>query len=188
MKPLLEAYLALEKWCATHRILATIPIALILIAFADPAPWGLAFGFLLVLLGEAGRIWASGHLTKNEQLATSGPYRYTRNPLYFFNLVILAGFCLMSGNPWASALALAAFAVIYRPCLRNEAAYMEALFGEDYRRWARQVPLFWPRPTGWQGEGKWALARVLWHREHKNALAMLVGALVFVAIWWWRHF
>jgi len=175
-------YLRLEDWCWRHRIVATAPVILLLLLLARPTTASLACGFAIVLLGEAGRFWASGHIDKNNALATGGPYRFTRNPLYFSNLIIFLGYCVMAANPVAALAGLAAFTVIYRPCLHNEAAHMERLFGDDYRAWARRVPLFWPRPTAWPDEGRWRWPLVVRHREPKNALAIVGGCLLFAII------
>jgi len=181
-------YARLEAWFATHRIVATAPVAVLLIALARPTPALLAIGGALVILGEAMRIWASGHIDKNARLATAGPYAHTRNPLYVANLVLLIGFCVMSGNPWVTALALLAFAMIYRPVIREEAAHMDRLFGDEYRQWSAEVPLFFPRLTRAphrQGSFSWHL--VIKHREHRNALAFVAGIALFALIWYWRR-
>src|ERR1044072_2657620 len=52
------------------------------IFFARPTPKAFAIGASVSLLGLALRAWAAGHIRKNAQLATSGPYAFTRNPLY----------------------------------------------------------------------------------------------------------
>ncbi len=179
-------YRNLEDWCFGHRIWATAPVMLLLLLFAAPTRQSLWMGGLVVLLGEAGRAWASGYIEKNAKLATAGPYRFTRNPLYFFNSVIFLGFCLMANNPWAALLGVLAFTVIYRPALRNEAAYMHRLFGEEFERWASIVPLFLPRWTNYPARGRYQWSLLWQHREHKNALAMLAGIALFVLIWWLR--
>ncbi len=177
----------LEHWFATHRIAATLPVALLLVAFAHPTPASVVIGGALVTLGEALRIWASGHIDKNARLATAGPYAHTRNPLYVANLVLLAGFCAMAANPWVAVLALAAFALIYRPVIREEARHMLALFGDEYREWSREVPLFFPRLTrAPHRRGRFSWALVVKHREHRNALAFGAGIALFWALHYWR--
>ncbi|HCS13833.1 MAG: isoprenylcysteine carboxylmethyltransferase family protein [Zetaproteobacteria bacterium CG06_land_8_20_14_3_00_59_53] len=180
-------YNKLEAWFASHRIVATAPVAILLIVMARPTPMLLLIGGLLVVLGEAGRMWSSGHIDKNAELATAGPYAHTRNPLYVANLLLMIGFCVMCGNLWVGVLALLAFAMIYRPVIREEAAHMDKLFGEDYRRWSQEVPLFFPRLTPAphpKGSFSWAL--VIQHREHKNAAAFIPGILLFALIYYVR--
>lgn len=180
-------YQKLEAWCFAHRIWATAPVIILLLLAASPTAGSLCLGGLVVLLGEAGRTWASGYIDKNARLATAGPYRFTRNPLYFFNTVVFFGYCIMAANPWAAVLGIAAFTVIYRPALRNEAAYMKELFGDEFERWSAVVPLFWPKWTNYPGQGTYSWLLVIQHREHKNALAMLLGIILFVAIWWFSQ-
>lgn len=183
-----EWYSRLEAWFASHRIVATAPVAVLLIVMACPTPLLLVVGAVLVLLGEAGRMWASGHIDKNAELATAGPYAHTRNPLYVANLVLLIGFCVMSGVLWVAALALIAFAMIYRPVIREEAIHMDKLFGEDYRRWSTEVPLFFPRLSpAPHRRGRFSWSLVIQHREHRNAAAFIPGILLFAAIYYWRH-
>jgi len=180
-------YNGLEAWFASHRIVATAPVALLLIALAEPNPVLLITGGALVVLGEAGRMWASGHIDKNHELATAGPYAHTRNPLYVANLLLLIGFCIMAGSLWASVLALLAFVMIYRPVIREEAEHMDKLFDEAYRQWSAEVPLFFPRLTPaphTRGTFSWPL--VIQHREHKNAAAFLLGIAIFCTIYYWR--
>lgn len=182
-----EWYNKLEAWCFAHRIWATTPVMLLLFAFAHPEALTLCVGGVIVLLGESGRAWASGYIEKNARLATAGPYRFTRNPLYFFNGIIFLGFCIMANNPLAAIFGLLAFTVIYRPALHNEAAYMHKLFGEEFERWATVVPLFLPRWTSYPSQGKYQWSLLIQHREHKNALAMLGGIILFVVIWWFQQ-
>jgi len=180
-------YNKLEGWFASHRIVATVPVALLLITLANPNPALLMMGGLLVVLGEAGRMWASGHIDKNSALATAGPYAHTRNPLYVANLLLLIGFCIMAANPWAFVLALLAFIMIYRPVIREEATHMDKLFGNPYRTWSSEVPLFFPRLTPAPHVRRafsWSL--VIQHREQKNAAAFLLGIAVFCGIYYWR--
>jgi len=183
-----DGYERLEAWFASHRIVATAPVAVLLIVMAHPTLILLMIGGALVLLGEAGRIWSSGHIDKNEDLATAGPYAHSRNPLYVANLLLLLGFCVMSGSLWVGILALLAFAMIYRPVIREEAKHMDKLFGDAYRRWSDEVPLFFPRLTPAphpSGAFSWAL--VIRHREHRNAAAFGLGIILFCLIYYWRY-
>ncbi len=180
-------YNKLEAWFATHRIVATLPVALLLIVLAKPTPFSLVIGGFVVILGESGRIWSSGHIDKNAELATAGPYAHTRNPLYVANLLLLIGFCIMAHNLWVTLLALLAFAMIYRPVIREEATHMVRIFGDQYHRWSEDVPLFFPRLTAApQQHGAFSWALVIKHREHRNVIAFLLGILLFCAIYYWR--
>src|SRR5580765_2463094 len=73
---------------ATWRLAAVYALLAVLLFLARPTPTGVTIGFLIAVAGEAIRFWAAGHLVKTTELVTSGPYRYTRNPLYLGRLLI----------------------------------------------------------------------------------------------------
>ena len=91
---------------------------------------------------------------KNSSLATSGPYAYTRNPLYLGNFLLGVGFTIGSGWWPLGVLFAVLFLGIYLPVMRVESETLIQLFGESYQAYARGVPLFFPRVTAYQsGEG-----------------------------------
>jgi len=82
-----------------NKKLRKIPLfigAILLVIFARPQMPGIVIGLILILIGEAVRIWAAGHLQKNEVLTVSGPYSYVKNPLYIGSILITAGFCILA--------------------------------------------------------------------------------------------
>ena len=139
-------------------------------------------GLPLALLGEAIRLWASGHIEKTRALATGGPYAHTRNPLYFGSVILAAGVAAAASSPWvalAGALYLLAF---YPSVIREEAAFLRDKFGSAYVEWAAAVPLFWPRlrPAGPRST-RFDWARVRANREWRTALALpLVAVLLYL--------
>jgi len=66
--------------------------------FARPTALTLAVGGAIAFVGVLTRGWASGHISKNERLATTGPYAHTRNPLYFGSFLIAAGFAIAASE------------------------------------------------------------------------------------------
>ena len=81
----------------------------------------LLIGAIVALIGVFVRAWASGHIMKNDRLATSGPYAFTRNPLYFGSFLIAVGFAIAAH--WLLVLLVAAFfLVIYAPTMAREKA------------------------------------------------------------------
>src|SRR5678816_4501264 len=117
------------------------------IFFARPTPRALLIGASVSLLGLALRAWAAGHIRKNAQLATSGPYAFTRNPLYLGSFLLGLGFTIASGRLLLGLLFAALFLGIYLPVMRVEASTMAELFGGEYETYRRAVPLFFPRLT-----------------------------------------
>lgn len=144
---------------------------------ARPTAHSLAASLLLVLPGLALRAAASGHVKKNEELTTTGPYAYTRNPLYLGSMLIAFGFALASRS-WAVAVALAVlFAIIYVPTILSEEEFLRARFAafEDYaRRVPRLLPYRWPKKDASVARGSfsWGLYRA--HREYNASLGALL--------------
>lgn len=149
---------------------------------ARPTPGSLCAGLAVALLGEALRVWASGHIEKTERLATGGPYAHTRNPLYLGSLAIGIGLAAAGQSLAAAALVLAYFAVFYPPLMRDEAAFLQRRFPEDYAGWARAVPLLVPRllPAGPRAT-RFRWQRVRANREWRTLLALPLFALLLYA-------
>lgn len=153
--------------------------------FARPTPRVLLIGAVVAFVGLLIRAWASGHIMKNDRLATTGPYAYTRNPLYFGSFLIAAGFALAAH--WGLLLLVAAFfALIYVPTMQRERANISGRFPEAYAEYERSVPAFFPRLTPWKGgeadqERGFSGALYMKHGEWKAALGY-AGALVVLVL------
>ena len=111
---------------------------------AQPTWRFLAIGALVILPGLLIRALASGHVRKNEALATSGPYAYTRNPLYLGSLLMGVGFALAARSWWVGVVLVAMFVAIYLPVIRDEEAFLRQKFPE-FEEYARRVPRMFPR-------------------------------------------
>ena len=156
--------------------------------FARPNWLTLGIGGGVALIGLALRAWSAGHIRKNAELATSGPYSFTRNPLYLGSFLLGVGFTIASGQPWLALLFAALFLGIYYPVMRVEAADLAKLFGEDYENYARAVPLFIPRLSPYRDEKtkgmKFDASLYLRYREYQAALGLLIawGLLALKAV------
>ena len=146
---------------------------------ARPSWHFLALGAILIVPGLLIRALASGHVRKNEALATSGPYSYTRNPLYLGSLLIGVGFAVAARSWWVGVALVVMFFAIYLPVIRDEEAFLRRTFPE-FEEYARQVPRMFPGITrrGDGGSGEFSFALYLQHREY-NAL---LGALAMLAV------
>lgn len=153
--------------------------AIVFLIFAKPSVVTLVAGSAVALAGVLIRAWASGHIRKAKKLAVSGPYAYTRNPLYVGSLVIGLGFTVASGVWWLGVLFAVLFLGIYLPVMRVEIGDMRRIFGEEFDEYERNVPLFVPRLTKWKDSGeKFDLQLYLQYREYRAA----IGAAVVIAI------
>jgi Phospholipid methyltransferase len=145
---------------------------------ARPTPLTLAVGGTIALIGVIVRGWASGHISKNERLATTGPYAHTRNPLYFGSFLIAAGFAIAAH--WALLLLVVAFFVlIYAPTMQREMANIAGRFPDAYEAYLANVPAFVPRATPWKAthpedQGGFSFDLYMKHGEWKAALTYLI--------------
>ena len=166
-------------WIQRWRVPLGFVCAAVFLFFARPTPIALGAGACVSLLGLAIRAWAAGHIRKNAQLATSGPYAFTRNPLYFGSFLLGLGFTIASGRWYLAVLFAALFIGIYLPVMRVEASTMAQLFGNDFENYRRSVPLFFPRITPYRQENSAAVrfdgALYLRYREYRAALGLIVA-------------
>jgi protein-S-isoprenylcysteine O-methyltransferase Ste14 len=158
--------------------------AAVYLLFARPTAVSLAAGAFVAAAGLVVRAWASGHIAKNQRLATRGPYAHTRNPLYFGSFLIAAGFALAAH--WSLLFLVAGlFAAIYVPTMARERANISNRFPEDYALYAANVPAFFPRVVPWTGahqtDERFSFALYMKHGEWKAALgfALAMAWLVF---------
>jgi protein-S-isoprenylcysteine O-methyltransferase Ste14 len=179
----------MASWSAiARRVRVPLGFAFAVLYFllAKPTVESILIGAALVIPGLVIRALASGQLQKNEQLATGGPYAYTRNPLYLGSLILSIGFALVSRSWWIVVGILLLFFAIYLPVIRAEEVFLRERFPqfEDY---ARQVPRLLPRVRASvknSGAFSWDL---YWkHREYNatlGAAAMLAALVAKLLIW-----
>jgi protein-S-isoprenylcysteine O-methyltransferase Ste14 len=144
--------------------------------FSHPDARSLACGLPVSLLGLALRAWAAGHLAKNRILASSGPYAYTRNPLYLGTLLVAAGLAVASRSAGLGALFAAVFLCVYLPVIQLEQQHLRSLFPE-YDAYAARVPALLPRMTPAGERRAFQSALYLKNREYQAAAGFLAGAL-----------
>lgn len=177
----------------------TAAIYLIEVVRRPPHPVAIAWSLALVLPGLALRAAASGTVKKNQELSVTGPYAYTRNPLYLGSTLIAAGFAVALLS-WPLALLLAVgFSAIYIPVIAAEEQFLGATFPE-FERYRRSVPRFIPRltparpprelgppvvsqPVTKGATGGFSFALYLKHREYNSALG---AALLYLSLLYLR--
>src|SRR6476659_4336997 len=168
-----------------RRIRVPLGFAFALFYFwlAHPSWKSIALGAVLIVPGLLVRALASGHVRKNEALATSGPYAYSRNPLYLGSLLIGIGFALAARSWWVGIVLIAMFFAIYVPVIRSEEAFLRERF-PAFEAYAKAVPRMIPRITPAfrdQGAGGFSINLYLKHREYNallGAAAMAAGLIV----------
>jgi protein-S-isoprenylcysteine O-methyltransferase Ste14 len=166
------------------RVPLGFAFAVLYVWLAKPTAASMLAGGALAIPGLLLRALASGYVQKNEQLATSGPYAHTRNPLYLGSLILAAGFALAARSWWVGIAIVVFFLVIYVPVIRAEEAFLRVRFPE-FEDYARHVPSLLPRSTPFDkshGDFSWNLYRK--HREYNSLLGAIAIAAVLAAKLW----
>lgn len=178
----------MPRWSNIARRIR-VPLGFIFAAayiwLAGPTILSIQIGSCVALAGLCIRALASGHVEKNEVLATSGPYAHTRNPLYLGSIILAIGFLIAARNWWLPVIAAAMLLLIYVPVIRSEEAFLRDRFPE-FNDYAVQVPRLFPRVRAYQrrpGSFSWHL--YLKHREYNAALGagLMIAALVAKSLW-----
>jgi len=160
-------------------------VAAVFLVFAQPGWRTLAWSLLLVLPGLWLRGYASGYVTKNSELTRTGPYAYTRNPLYLGSMSLAAGFAVAAGRWWLVVLLVVMFLAIYVPVIFSEETFLRSTFA-SFDEYARRVPRLLPRLTAARFDGLDAASagfraeRYMHHREYNAAMGagVIYAALV----------
>lgn len=145
--------------------------------FSHPSPRSLSIGLPISVGGLALRAWAAGHLRKNEALARSGPYAFTRNPLYLGTFIASLGFAAASRSLTLAILFAVVFLLVYLPAIELEEQHLRAIL-PGYEAYAARVPLITPRliPAGFHTSQHFSFAQYRKNREYEALLAWCAAA------------
>ena len=184
MTPSGGASLTLETWSRIARrvrVPLSFALGIAYVWLAHPTRNSMLAGGSLLIPGLFLRGLAAGHVRKDRELTTSGPYAYTRNPLYLGSLILAAGFALAAQSVVILGLLLLMFVLIYVPVIAGEERYLRQTF-PGYEDYARHVPRFWLRVTRY-GNQKGAFSSDLYwkHREYNAIIgcAAILAVLLF---------
>jgi protein-S-isoprenylcysteine O-methyltransferase Ste14 len=159
---------------ARYRVRLGFLSAVVALWLAKPTPRSLAVGALVAIVGEAIRIWAAGHLEKGREVTVSGPYRFTRHPLYLGSAIIGVGFAIAS-NRIAVALLIAVYLVVtITSAIHSEERHLTDKFGSAYPEYREgRAPSVVRR---------FSLARAAANREYRA----VAGLLAVLALLGWK--
>lgn len=156
---------------------------------AHPEIRSMLLSLVLVLPGLWLRAYASGYVKKNTELAMTGPYAHTRNPLYLGSMMMAFGFALASMR-WEIAVALGIlFLAIYLPTIRSEEEFLRGQFS-NFESYAAQVPRLLPRltPARLSSEsGSFSQALYAKHREYNALIGVVAIYAALAARMYWLH-
>ena len=173
-----------QKFARRARVPLGFVVAAVFLVFAKPEWQTLAWGLLLVLPGLWLRGYAAGYVKKNAELTRTGPYAYTRNPLYLGSMGIAFGIAVAAGR-WSLGIFLVVmFLAIYVPTILSEETFLRTAFSE-FEEYAKKVPRLLPRLTPARfgasnaGGGRFSRERYLHHREYN---ALMGAAAIYAAL------
>ena len=152
--------------------------ALVFLLVARPTGRSLGLSLLLVGPGLFLRAYAAGYVRKNAELTVTGPYAWTRNPLYLGSMMMAFGFAGAARSAWLGAALLLLFAAIYGPVIRGEELYLQEHFA-GFAAYAARVPrlLPWRPPLQSPGGDRGRFSPGLYRKNHEYNASMGAAAL-----------
>ena len=165
--------LSLTRHLARRRVTLGFVFAIGVLYFARPTPHSLALGAVVGLVGEAIRIWAAGHLEKSREVTASGPYRFTRHPLYLGSSIMALGVLIASRSLIVAVVVIVYMAVTISSAIVTEERFLRRTFGTTYDEYKRAQA----EPVA----RRFSLARARRNREHR-AIAGLAAGFAILAL------
>jgi protein-S-isoprenylcysteine O-methyltransferase Ste14 len=175
-RPVTHSSPPLARALARGRVPLGFAAAVVAFWLARPTRLSLLAGGVVAVVGEAIRVWAAGHLEKSREVTVSGPYRFTRHPLYVGSSLIGVGLAAAAAHPAVAALVAVYLAATITSAIRTEEAYLRERFGEAYRAYTA-------------GEGprvarRFSLERVVRNKEYRAVAGLLAGLAILTARIW----
>lgn len=163
----------MTRLLARWRVFLGFVFAAIVLWLATPTLQSLAIGGLIAVIGESIRVWAAGHLEKSKEVTSSGPYRYTRHPLYLGSSLIGIGMAVVANSSIVAVIVIAYLALTLTAAMRSEEAHLREKFGDAYDAYAQKRAPSIARTFSWQ--------RAVHNREHHTIAGVLSGILLLAA-------
>lgn len=167
----------MTRLLARWRVTLGFVFAALVLYLASPTRASLQLGALVAIAGELLRLWAAGHLEKSKEVTQSGPYRYTRHPLYLGSSLIGIGMAIVSHNAIVAAIVVIYLLLTLTAAMRSEEAHLREKFGDAYDAYAEKRAARVERAFSWQ--------RAIYNREHHTMLGLAAG---LAALWMKTNF
>lgn len=169
------------------RVRLGYPLAIAVLFFARPTPLSILAGAIVGVFGLAFRALAAGYLHKQSVLTVTGPYAYTRNPLYFGSAILALGAGIATRS-WISAMLLCIyFGLFYSIVMRREENELRTNHGEAFEEYARAVRLFIPRLTPTKlpasSPGSFSFRQYMKNHEWQASAGFLLLLVLLLLIW-----
>jgi protein-S-isoprenylcysteine O-methyltransferase Ste14 len=160
---------ALARW----RVPLGFLCGALVLWMARPTFRSVVIGGVVALVGEMLRIWAAGHLEKGREVTRSGPYRFTRHPLYLGSVIVGVGAATAAQQLGITLLIAVYLLLTILPAIRTEEARMRASFGDQYDAYleSRAKPL----------DRRFSVDRAIRNKEYR-AVAGLAALATLLAV------
>jgi protein-S-isoprenylcysteine O-methyltransferase Ste14 len=161
------------RWLARRRVVLGFITGAAALWLAAPSVRSLVVGGTVALAGELIRIWAAGHLEKGREVTVSGPYRFSRHPLYVGSTLLGAGLAIAASSVVVATLVGLYLAVTLTAAIRTEEAHLTEKFGGAYPRYREgQAPV---------ATRRFSAARAMRNREYRAVIGL--GATLALLAW-----
>jgi len=167
----------LREFLIRYRATAATLCLIVVLILARPTAFSIFLGFIFIMSGVFFRAWASGHILKDRELATKGPYSIMRNPLYFGSFLIGVGIAIAANQLTCWLITVGYFIFFYTFLIIVEHKHLLRLFGDEYRQWASSTGIFFPRLRKIR-ENAFDIALYMKNREYR----VFIFALFVVAV------
>ena len=155
------------------RVFLGFVFASVALYLATPTPTTLIIGAIVSVIGELIRLWAAGHLEKSREVTRSGPYQFTRHPLYLGSSLIGVGFAMAANHIVVAIIVVAYLLLTLTAAMRSEESHLREKFGDAYDAYVEKRSERMDRRFSWQ--------RAIHNREH-HTIAGLLGALLLLLV------
>ena len=166
-----------------------LAVALIVLyaATAAPLPLLAAVGLALALAGAVVRLYASGFIVKNQELATDGAVSVRAPPALHGQHLARVGFALAGSRWWGMPLALLFFWFYYPTAIEYEDRKLRRIFGPVWEEWAARTPALLPRVGGSRptqpGDRHWSFA--VSNQRNGELVLVVFSIAVCIAVAFW---
>jgi protein-S-isoprenylcysteine O-methyltransferase Ste14 len=161
------------KFLARWRVFLGFVFAAVALWLATPTQMSLLIGAAVSVIGESIRLWAAGHLEKSKEVTRSGPYQFTRHPLYLGSSLVGIGFAIAANHLVVAIIVIAYLLLTLTAAMRSEEAHLREKFGDDYLAYVEKRSAPMDRPFSWE--------RALHNREHHTIAGLIAALLILTA-------
>jgi protein-S-isoprenylcysteine O-methyltransferase Ste14 len=142
-----------------------------------------AVGWAMILTGLCIRSWAAGTLVKTQILATTGPYRMVRHPLYAGSILMIMGYTFLLGHPADFIVTMLLSFICFGLAIQSEEAYLSQKFASTWKQYVASTGAIVPRNLSFNTSDAWSPRQWFKNREYN---AWIGSALGLIGLYLWR--